>query len=72
MTPPQDSVSDVERLRAACMAAGEILEDYIGFLHRMPSSELEMHPYIPTVQDAYDQCVAALSVPINKIGEDAK
>lgn len=66
MTPPQDSIPDMERLRAACMAAGEILEDYIGFLHRMPSSELEMHPYIPTVQDACNQCVAALAVPSNK------
>jgi len=35
-------------------AAVDILETYVEFLHRIPADELEMHPYIPAVEEAFD------------------
>jgi hypothetical protein len=55
-TPPA-----VSGVREALVEAGDILESYIGFLHRMPADDLELHPYIPAVEQAFDKVSAALA-----------
>jgi hypothetical protein len=42
-------------------SAVSILESYIEFLHRIPADELEQHPYIPAVEEAFDLLSAALA-----------
>jgi len=48
-------------VREALEAADDILEGYVIFLHHMPSDDLEAHPYIPVVEDAFDKVRAALA-----------
>lgn len=51
----------LEPLVEAGTPAVEILVDYIEFLHRLPADELELHPYIPAVEEAFDRLSAALA-----------
>lgn len=48
-------------LLEACRAGAEVLEQYVHALHHMPSEQLEAHPYIPTVEDAFDALHAAIA-----------
>lgn len=60
--------AEVERARVALAAADDILEGYVIFLHHMPADELELHPYIPAVEETFDQVRAALA-PASSEGE---
>jgi hypothetical protein len=53
-------IAAAPELYGAAEAAEDILESYVEFLHKMPASELELHPYIPSVEDAFDMVTAAL------------
>jgi hypothetical protein len=54
-------IAAAPELYAGAEAAVDILESYIGFLHHLPADELERHPYIPAVEDAFDMLFAALA-----------
>jgi hypothetical protein len=63
-----DRVDEADRLREALEAADDIRKGYVEFLHHMPSSDLEQHPYIPLVEEAFDKvrsarCLASTTLP---------
>lgn len=78
-TPPQDSVSDVERLRAALelavaqlTAIREANDPDDADSYRCDDREGCLDWTYAAAAEAEKAVLAALSVPINKIGEDAK
>lgn len=79
MTPPQDSVSDVERLRAALTltvgqltAIREANDPDDADSYRCDDREGCLDWTHAAAAEAEKAGLAALAVPINKIGEDAK
>lgn len=51
----------IAKLSEALDGATKVIEGYVGFLHRLPACDLELHPYIPGVEDALDAAREALT-----------
>lgn len=60
------SQAEVERLKAALAIATPILSQYVDFIRRVPSANIEEHPYLPSVEEAIDIARAALQAEESK------
>lgn len=56
------AVNAYQPMLEALEEASDILAAYVGFLHGMPAADIELHPYIPAVEGAFEQVGAAIAL----------